>query len=196
LKYVRDTISAENYFSIGRDIENGCYCIEVIMTWVAWYSRYFEISEEEYYHALNELSGFIDLSNKLAKLVNPYESVRFLYSELAIENKTDNNLVLLRKAINKKALTIQEKRIVNKIDIDVLKKEIADQILEYGKIPMNYQEGKNEFDFAIIKDHDIYRIIKTQKKKENGYYAKNETIQTEVNLAIQEYIESELKRNI
>jgi len=166
------------------------------MTWVAWYSRYFEISEEEYYHALNELSGFIDLSNKLAKLVNPYESVRFLYSELAIENKTDNNLVLLRKAINKKALTIQEKRIVNKIDIDVLKKEIADQILEYGKIPMNYQEGKNEFDFAIIKDHDIYRIIKTQKKKENGYYAKNETIQTEVNLAIQEYIESELKRNI
>ena len=40
-------IDQENYYSIGIDEETGEYVMQVVITWIAWYSRYFRLTPDE-----------------------------------------------------------------------------------------------------------------------------------------------------
>ena len=52
----------ENYYSVGIDEETGEYVMEVVVTWIAWYSRYFRLTPEEIqrfeedHHSLSEMA--------------------------------------------------------------------------------------------------------------------------------------------
>jgi hypothetical protein len=37
----------ENYYSIGIDKDTGDHVCEVVITWIAWYSRYFRLTKDE-----------------------------------------------------------------------------------------------------------------------------------------------------
>jgi hypothetical protein len=40
-------ISREHYYSVGIDRDTGQHLIEVVITWVAWYSIYFRLTSQE-----------------------------------------------------------------------------------------------------------------------------------------------------
>jgi hypothetical protein len=40
-------IDRSNYYSIGIDRETGQHLIQVVITWVAWYSNYFRLTPDE-----------------------------------------------------------------------------------------------------------------------------------------------------
>ena len=43
-----EKVRTEKYYSVGYDKENERYVLVVVITWVAWYNRYYSISREEY----------------------------------------------------------------------------------------------------------------------------------------------------
>ena len=43
-----EKINRDKYYSIGYSPELDKYVLACVVTWIAWYNRYYEISEEEY----------------------------------------------------------------------------------------------------------------------------------------------------
>jgi hypothetical protein len=48
MKFKRVHTNQDEYYSIGIDEETGGYVLDIVMTGVAWYSRYFRLTKEEF----------------------------------------------------------------------------------------------------------------------------------------------------
>jgi hypothetical protein len=67
MRYRRLYVNTEHHFSVGHDEETGYDVIEIVITWVAWYSIYFRLMPQEM--AAFELNpdSLVPLSYDLAK---------------------------------------------------------------------------------------------------------------------------------
>jgi hypothetical protein len=59
-------ISAEHYYSVGIDHDSGDYLIEVVITWIAWYSIYFRLTEAEIAAFKSDPTALVELSYEMA----------------------------------------------------------------------------------------------------------------------------------
>jgi hypothetical protein len=48
MRFKRTYLNKEHYYSIGIDEETGENVMEVVITWVCWYSVYFRLTDEEH----------------------------------------------------------------------------------------------------------------------------------------------------
>lgn len=86
-------VRSEKYYSIGYNSKLGKYMLADVVTWIAWYERYFEITEEEYYmFGSDELDAIAESIHKEGTA-----SQRFLFSAKNEEN-TEKQLKLRDKA--------------------------------------------------------------------------------------------------
>lgn len=86
-------VRSEKYYSIGYNSKLGKYMLADVVTWIAWYERYFEITEEEYYmFGSDELDAIAESVHKEGTA-----SQRFLFSAKSEEN-TEKQLKLRDKA--------------------------------------------------------------------------------------------------
>jgi hypothetical protein len=88
----REKIS-DKYYGVGYSPFIDKYVLYTVVTWVAWYNRYYEISEEEYESFDSQELDV--LARKLYEQGNKNE--RFLFSEKKEENN-EEQLKLLKKA--------------------------------------------------------------------------------------------------
>ena len=88
----REKIS-DKYYGVGYSPYIEKYVLYTVVTWVAWYNRYYEISEEEYESFDSQELDV--LASKLYKQGNMNE--RFLFSEKKEENN-EEQLKLLKNA--------------------------------------------------------------------------------------------------
>ena len=78
---------SSKYYGVGYIRPINKFVLYTVVTWITWYNRYYEISEEEY-HLFD--SGKLDeLAEKLYKLENRTE--RFLFSDKNEENNEKHN---------------------------------------------------------------------------------------------------------
>ena len=77
-----EKINRDKYYSIGYSPELDKYVLACVVTWIAWYKRYYEISEEEY----NSFGSakLDEIADTLYK--QGCNSERFLFSEKKEEN--------------------------------------------------------------------------------------------------------------
>lgn len=59
--------SSDNYYSVGIDADTGEPLIQVVITWVAWYSVYFRLTPEEFAAFQCDHEALTPLSYELAK---------------------------------------------------------------------------------------------------------------------------------
>jgi len=87
-----EKINRDKYYSVGYSPELDKYVLAFTVTWVAWYNRYYEISEEEY-----NSFGSAKLDETVETLYKQgCNSERFLFSEKKEENN-QQQLDLLSK---------------------------------------------------------------------------------------------------
>ena len=87
-----EKINRDKYYSVGYCPELDKYVLACTVTWVAWYNRYYEISEEEY-----NAFGSAKLDETAETLYKQgCNSERFLFSEKKEENN-QQQLDLLSK---------------------------------------------------------------------------------------------------
>lgn len=87
-----EKINRDKYYSVGYSPELDKYVLACTVTWVAWYNRYCEISEEEY-----NAFGSAKLDETAETLYKQgCNSERFLFSEKKEENN-QQQLDLLSK---------------------------------------------------------------------------------------------------
>lgn len=67
MQYERIHVNHDHYYSVGIDRESGDYLIEVLITWVAWYSIYFRLTPEEVRLFEADADSLTSLSYELAK---------------------------------------------------------------------------------------------------------------------------------
>lgn len=97
MKLERVIVRSQKLYSVGYNSKLNKYILECVVPWVAWYSRYYEISEEEYNtFASNpdELDAFVACLR-----TENYESDRFLCSDKNEENSESQ--LKLRELANK-----------------------------------------------------------------------------------------------
>lgn len=93
--YDKDTekINHEKYYSIGYNSKLKKYMLADVITWIAWYERYFEITEEEYnMFGTEELDELAESLHRVGT-----GSQRFLFSVKNEEN-TPEQLIMREKA--------------------------------------------------------------------------------------------------
>ena len=78
----------EGYYSLGVDEETGAYVLEVVMTWVAWYSRFFRLTKEEF-EGYPQNQATIDQLAKACAGANGIQNNpdRFISSQKVEENR-------------------------------------------------------------------------------------------------------------
>ena len=93
MKLEKENVRSEKYYSVGYSSILNKYMLSEVITWIAWYERYYEISEEEY----NSFGS--DELDALAEQLHEQglESDRFLFSVKNEEN-TAEQLLLREKA--------------------------------------------------------------------------------------------------
>jgi len=74
----------DKYYSVGYDKTNNRYLLSVVVTWVAWYYRYYLISKEEYDWYETDLEKLDLLAEECYKAKTSNE--RFVYSGKIEEN--------------------------------------------------------------------------------------------------------------
>lgn len=79
-----EKVRAEKYYSVGYFPKLEKYVLAAVVTWAAWYNRYYEISEKEYNLFGTEVLD--NLAEQLCWLEN--RSERFLFSD---KNEENNN---------------------------------------------------------------------------------------------------------
>ena len=91
LKLEYEKINEEKYYSVGYSSNLKKYILVDVVTWIAWYNRYFEITEEEY------RSFGTDVLDKIADQVRKEGIVsnRFLFSDKIEENNEDQQAALM-----------------------------------------------------------------------------------------------------
>ena len=88
-----EKVRSEKYYAIGYNSNLNKYVLADVITWVAWYERYFEITEEEYnMFGSDELDVIAERFHKEGT-----GSQRFLFSVKNEEN-TAEQLILRDKA--------------------------------------------------------------------------------------------------
>ncbi len=86
MKFKSIFINTDKLYSVGIDEETGKYCMAVVVTWIASYTRYFELTRQEYELYKNDKKKLDDIAVSFLKHQNPKDSERFLYSEMKNEN--------------------------------------------------------------------------------------------------------------
>ena len=86
MKFRSTFINSDKLYSVGIDEESGKYCMAVMVTWIAWYTRYFELTAQEYGLPGRDIERLNKISELFQGLTNPKESERFLFSEMKSEN--------------------------------------------------------------------------------------------------------------
>ena len=66
MKCQRLHTNSERYYSVGLDEETGRYVLEVVITWVAWYSIFFWLTDGEVAEFKRDPNGLTDLSEQMA----------------------------------------------------------------------------------------------------------------------------------
>lgn len=62
MKYEAIAIHPPDLYSIGHDLDTGTYLLEVVRTWIVWYSDYYRISEAEFEAAKADITSIRDLA--------------------------------------------------------------------------------------------------------------------------------------
>ena len=95
IKLENEKVNKEKYYSVGYSSELKKYILVDVVTWIAWYNRYFEITEDEYDSfgtvALDNIAEFLHKDGK--------KSGRFLFSEKIEENNEEQKLYAQRCGI-------------------------------------------------------------------------------------------------
>ena len=79
---VNEKVRSEKFYSVGYCTVLDKYILVCVVTWIAWYNRYYEITKEEY-----ELFGLEELDNLAENLYKQgISSERFLFSDKKEEN--------------------------------------------------------------------------------------------------------------
>jgi len=88
MNYSPSYIDKENYYSVGVDSETGNHMLEVVITHIAWYSRYFALTEDEIRRFKSDPASLKPLALSLAGsgAIKVYAS-RLVYSEKTAENE-------------------------------------------------------------------------------------------------------------
>ena len=85
IKLENEKVNKEKYYSVGYSVELKKYILVDVVTWIAWYNRYFEITEDEYNSfGTIELDNIADLLHKEGN-----NSGRFLFSDKIEENNEE-----------------------------------------------------------------------------------------------------------
>lgn len=88
-----EKVNSKKLYSVGYNSKLKKYMLAEVVTWVAWYERYYEITEEEY-----SMFGTEELDDLFESLYKAgIESERFLFSEKNEEN-TEEQLITRNKA--------------------------------------------------------------------------------------------------
>lgn len=93
--YYKDTekVNSKKLYSIGYNSKLKKYVLAEVVTWIAWYERYYEITEEEY-----NMFGTEELDNLVESLHRAgTRSARYLFSVKNEEN-TKEQLTMREKA--------------------------------------------------------------------------------------------------
>jgi hypothetical protein len=86
MKFKSVFINTDKLYSVGIDEETGKYGMAVVVTWIASYTRYFELTRQEYELHKNDIKKLNDIAESFLKLQKPKDSERFLFSEMKNEN--------------------------------------------------------------------------------------------------------------
>jgi hypothetical protein len=66
MNYRQLYINTEHYYSVGIDDDSGEYLIEVVITWIAWYSIFFRLTATEIEAFKSNPIALTDLSYEMA----------------------------------------------------------------------------------------------------------------------------------
>ncbi len=90
IKLENEKINRDKYYSVGYSPKLKKYILVDVVTWVAWYNRYFEITEDEYdSFGTAELDNIADLLHK-----DGNSPRRFLYSAKTEENNEEQQATI------------------------------------------------------------------------------------------------------
>ena len=85
MKLINRKVRNEKLYSVGYDEKSKQYIMEIVITWIAWYNRYYLISKEEY----QWFETFIEKLDTLADRCLRIEEFgdRFIKSDKLEENR-------------------------------------------------------------------------------------------------------------
>jgi hypothetical protein len=86
MKFVSTFVNSDKLYSVGIDEESGKFCMAVVVTWIAWYTRYFELTRQEYDLHGKDIKKLNEIAASFLRHTNPKDSDRFLCSEMKSEN--------------------------------------------------------------------------------------------------------------
>lgn len=87
-----EKVRAEKYYRIGHLGKIDKFVLVPVFTGIAWYERYYEISESEYELFDKDIAQLDELADKLRKAGTASE--RFLFSDLIAENTEDQHKLM------------------------------------------------------------------------------------------------------
>ncbi len=86
MKFISTFVNSDKMYSVGIDEESRKFCMAVVVTWIAGYTRYFELTKEEYDLRENDLERLNGIAESFLRFPRPKDSERFLFSEMKDEN--------------------------------------------------------------------------------------------------------------
>lgn len=89
MNLLNEKINSEKLYSVGYDVENSRYVLNLIIPSHAWYSRYYLISKDEYDWFETSIESLNDIVDSF-RYDNEFGD-RFIKSDLSIENKNAKN---------------------------------------------------------------------------------------------------------
>lgn len=92
MKLKDEKVRNEKYYCVGYCEYLNKYVLVTTVTWVVWYSRYYEISEEEYLSFESDIQKLDMLAMECNNLENLSE--RFLFSDKSEENTPEQNALM------------------------------------------------------------------------------------------------------
>lgn len=111
MRLEKEKVRTTKYYSIGFSPYLKKYVLSVVVTWVAWYNRYYEISEEEYLYSKNDIEQLDMLAKECLEAGSSSE--RFLYADKIEENNMEQNKIM--KEIRKRDSMDQSEREIERI---------------------------------------------------------------------------------
>ena len=84
MRLEKEKVRSDKYYRIGYVACLGKYVLANVVCWIAWYDRFYEISEDEYLLYKTDLPSLDALANELYGCGE--RSERFLFSEKNAEN--------------------------------------------------------------------------------------------------------------
>ena len=91
-------VNKDKYYKVGYSPYLKQYVLAITITWIAWYERYYSISEGEYKWFDNDIDKLNHLANELYHL--GISSSRFIFSEMSAENDS-SQMKLFNKVFQK-----------------------------------------------------------------------------------------------